>query len=88
MAAQLFKLAESRVPSAADPHALAALEEWRTRTNARKFFLYYESGKSACRVDTDGAAARVGPLVVLLRVGKSSQLVALLAFFNDAGALL
>ena len=46
----LFKVSESRVP----PEAMRALEDWRSRNRAGKFFLYYENGKSACRVDTGG----------------------------------
>ena len=50
----LFKVTESLIPSPAEPARHATLEAWRARTKAHKFFLYYESGKCACRVDTDG----------------------------------
>ena len=42
------------MPRRTEGSAHAALEAWRKRTRAGKFFLYYESGKCACRVDTDG----------------------------------
>ena len=48
----LFKQAEPLIPRTAS--ADAALASWRARNAAAKFFLYYENGKSAVRVDTDG----------------------------------
>ena len=51
---ELFKRSEVLVPRRTEGSAHAALEAWRKRTRAGKFFLYYESGKCACRVDTDG----------------------------------
>ena len=50
----LFKVCESRIQRPNDPDVAGALAEWRKRTRAGSFFLYYESGKCACRVDTDG----------------------------------
>jgi hypothetical protein len=51
---ELFKRPEVLVPWRSNSTALAALDSWRRRTRAGKFFLYYENGKCACRVDTDG----------------------------------
>lgn len=52
---ELFKVAESLIHEReGDTPAAAALDAWRRRNRANKFFLYYESGKCACRVDTDG----------------------------------
>ncbi len=48
----LFKQTHALIPHTQS--AEAAVESWRKRNDARKFFLYYENGKAAVRVDTDG----------------------------------
>ena len=70
---ELFKLAESRVPWREDHQALDALEAWRKRTRSHKFFLYYESGKCACRVDTDGNWVPVSVHTCLPRLPQNSD---------------
>ena len=56
-ALSLFKLSASRVArgmSSDDAATEGAIESWRSRNLAKTYFLYYENGKCACRVDTDG----------------------------------
>eukprot|EP00316_Scyphosphaera_apsteinii_P023114 CAMPEP_0119341800 /NCGR_PEP_ID=MMETSP1333-20130426/103291_1 /TAXON_ID=418940 /ORGANISM="Scyphosphaera apsteinii, Strain RCC1455" /LENGTH=604 /DNA_ID=CAMNT_0007353871 /DNA_START=75 /DNA_END=1889 /DNA_ORIENTATION=+ len=48
----LFKLAPERVPLNDD--AKRVVESWMARNSAGKYFLYYDNGKSAVRLDTDG----------------------------------
>ena len=87
MAIELFKLNESLVPSQSRREAAAALESWRGRTRSGKFFLYYESGKCACRVDTDGLYVPVSVHMCLPRKpdGKwDEQRLATRVWSNDA----
>lgn len=51
----LFKRCEAHVPARTHSQAAAALDMWRRRSQAGKYFLYYDNGKCACRVDTDAA---------------------------------
>ncbi len=51
---EVFKQCESKIEWRAAPEAARAIEQWRQRSRAGKLFLYYENGKCACRVDTDG----------------------------------
>jgi hypothetical protein len=83
---EVFKQCEARVDWRAVPEAARALEQWRARSHAGKLFLYYENGKCACRVDTDGNWVPVNVHLCLprLRCGKwDAQRMQLRGWTND-----
>ena len=83
---EVFKQCEARVEWRSVPETARALEQWRARSHAGKLFLYYENGKCACRVDTDGNWVPVNVHLCLprLRCGKwDAQRMQLRGWTND-----